>query len=417
MKQLFILCIACLLSLAVIAQVPQAFNYQAKIRNAEGVLQTNVIANFKIEILQEGEVVYSEEHSNLYIGTLGVVNFLIGKGTNPSTDFSKIEWRKNEPEIRVAINNQVMGTSPLVAVPYSLHAGSANNIKSKELMVGPWPPKPDDYVFFGTNSLDQTNQRNYALVQENNNGFTFLNSPYAIAFRINNEPAMFLSNEKNLGIGLGADSPTHKLDVGGAINLLKGSTGKAIFVNGVEALWYNGDYFSWGYGGNKNYFADAVDIGGALDVNGRTKTKTLEIVGGSDGAEYFNVLADEELDAGSLVIIDNTQDDKLKISEEPYDTRLAGIISGAGGVQPGIVLQQKGVLEGNQLISIWGRVKVKATTENGSIKPGDLLTSSSLKGHVMKATKRKKSRGAIIGRALSSLESGEGLVLVLIQPQ
>jgi hypothetical protein len=67
--------------------------------------------------------------------------------------------------------------------------------------------------------------------------------------------------------------PDYTLDVAGEANLNKGETGVALRVNGDEAIWYDGTYFSWGYGGTANYFADPVGIGtktpkGALDVNG-----------------------------------------------------------------------------------------------------------------------------------------------------
>ena len=53
-----------------------------------------------------------------------------------------------------------------------------------------------------------------------------------------------------------------------------------------------------------------------------------------------------------------------------------------------------------------------------AIEPGDLLTSSDTAGHAMKSTKRKKTNGAVIGKALTSLEKGDkGLVLVLINLQ
>ncbi len=62
-------------------------------------------------------------------------------------------------------------------------------------------------------------------------------------------------------VGIGTASPGHKLDVAGATNLNKGLSGAALFCNGTEALWYNGTYFSWGYGGSWNFFGDKIFVG------------------------------------------------------------------------------------------------------------------------------------------------------------
>jgi hypothetical protein len=62
-------------------------------------------------------------------------------------------------------------------------------------------------------------------------------------------------------VGIGTKDPTSKLDVAGPVNLNKGKTGAALTVNGAEAIWYDGTYFSWGYGGQHHYFADKVGIG------------------------------------------------------------------------------------------------------------------------------------------------------------
>ncbi len=62
-------------------------------------------------------------------------------------------------------------------------------------------------------------------------------------------------------IGIGTINPELTLDVAGPVNLNRGLSGIALRVNGAEALWYNGTYFSWGYGGSFNYFADKVGIG------------------------------------------------------------------------------------------------------------------------------------------------------------
>ncbi len=66
----------------------------------------------------------------------------------------------------------------------------------------------------------------------------------------------------------------------GRLNINLGVTsGVALFVNSKEAIWFDGTYYSWGFGGNYNYFADPVTIatsvspGYTLVVNG-TAAKT-----------------------------------------------------------------------------------------------------------------------------------------------
>jgi len=55
--------------------------------------------------------------------------------------------------------------------------------------------------------------------------------------------------------------------------------------------------------------------------------------------------------------------------------------------------------------------------ENGSIKRGDLLVTSLTEGHAMKGTIRSRMLGAIVGKALGSLDSGTGVIEVLVSLQ
>ena len=52
-----------------------------------------------------------------------------------------------------------------------------------------------------------------------------------------------------------------------------------------------------------------------------------------------------------------------------------------------------------------------------SIEQGDLLTTSDMPGHAMKVTDYEQAQGAIIGKAMSALDEGQGLVLVLVALQ
>lgn len=153
-----------------------------------------------------------------------------------------------------------------------------------------------------------------------------------------------------------------------------------------------------------------------LDVHGTTRTCVLSITGGCDVAEPFP-LASQGIPKGSVVVIDDENPGQLKLSSEPYDQRVAGIVSGANGINPGITLSQQGALEGGQNVALSGRVYVLADAANGPIKPGDLLTSSTVPGHAMKVTDHAKAQGAILGKAMSRLPEGRGLVLVLVTLQ
>ncbi len=153
-----------------------------------------------------------------------------------------------------------------------------------------------------------------------------------------------------------------------------------------------------------------------LDVAGQVTTEILEITGGADLAEPFT-MSQGALPVGSVVVIDAANPGQLALSHRSYDSRVAGVISGAGGVRPGLTLYQQGKFDGGQNVALTGRVYVNATASHGAIQPGDLLTTSDVPGHAMKATERDRMQGAVLGKAMSSLESGTGLVLVLVTLQ
>jgi hypothetical protein len=154
----------------------------------------------------------------------------------------------------------------------------------------------------------------------------------------------------------------------------------------------------------------------AVHSDGVTEVKVLEITGGSDLAEPFHI-SGADIPKGALVIIDEENPGQLKLSSEPYDHRVAGILSGANGINPGLTLHQQGTLEGGKNVALSGRVYALADATNDSIKPGDLLTSSTTPGHVMKASDDSRTHGAIVGKAMSALKAGKGYVLILVTLQ
>ena len=152
-------------------------------------------------------------------------------------------------------------------------------------------------------------------------------------------------------------------------------------------------------------------IGGAV-----TEVKTLRITGGADLAEPFPI-KEETLEKGSVVVIDAEHPGRLKRSTQAYDRHVAGIVSGANGISPGIALHQEGAMEGDQNVALSGRVYVEADASASPIEPGDLLTTSDIPGHAMKVANHARAQGAVIGKAMSSLKKGKGMVLVLVTLQ
>lgn len=156
----------------------------------------------------------------------------------------------------------------------------------------------------------------------------------------------------------------------------------------------------------------------AVRNDGTVSAPVIEITGGSDFAERFTTSPDiGKVEPGMLMVIDEANPGHLKISQGAYDSKVAGIVSGAGGVNPGMTLRQDQVLDGDAVVAIAGRVYVRAEALTMPINPGDLLTTSQLKGYAMKASDRTRMSGAVIGKAMTGLNNGTGLVLVLVNLQ
>jgi hypothetical protein len=162
-----------------------------------------------------------------------------------------------------------------------------------------------------------------------------------------------------------------------------------------------------------------ITLDADLAGDGRITTQELSITGGSDLSEKFDVSADEEpVMPGAIVCIDPQNPGKLMLSSKKYDRTVAGVVSGAGGVKTGMMMGQKGSLaDGEHPIALTGRVFCLVNADQGAIEPGDLITTSDVPGHGMKVADHTRAQGAIVGKAMTGLGKGKGLVLVLVSLQ
>jgi len=170
---------------------------------------------------------------------------------------------------------------------------------------------------------------------------------------------------------------------------------------------------SWGL-----YTPDDVYVGGKIDVVGAVDP----IIG-----ERFEVDPQGHYEVGDLLVID-PDSPNLVLSSEPNDTKAIGVVGPsldyARGELMVIVFGWHGAkpAEGDDE-NVRQVAQIKADAGYGSIKRGDLLTTSPTPGHAMKAQPvnvggvEMHRPGTIVGKALESLDAGQGLIEIFVALQ
>lgn len=137
---------------------------------------------------------------------------------------------------------------------------------------------------------------------------------------------------------------------------------------------------------------------------------------GADCAEEFPVHDTALAEPGTVMALTDTG--TLVPSDGPYDTRVVGVVAGAGALRSGIVM---GRLRDDALprrpIALVGTVYCKADANTAPITVGALLTSADVPGHAMRASDSARAFGSVIGKAMAPLASGTGLIPILIALQ
>ena len=102
-------------------------------------------------------------------------------------------------------------------------------------------------------------------------------------------------------------------------------------------------------------------------------------------------------------------------AEGAYNKAVLGVISTAPGVSLGNGEHEGGAGNaGKAPVSLIGRVPCKVSAENGPIRPGDLLTTSSTPGQAMRCEGVERCFGSTIGKALDALDSGTGVMDIMV---
>ncbi|MGH7869902.1 MAG: hypothetical protein ACREP9_20270, partial [Candidatus Dormibacteraceae bacterium] len=194
------------------------------------------------------------------------------------------------------------------------------------------------------------------------------------------------SSPQNAGVSANNTAPSGG-KVPSGFGLWASSNNTAIYGQGKPAGYFNGD----------------------VEVTGDVKLV------GADCAEHFDVVDASACGPGTVMVIDDSG--ALVPSCQEYDRRVAGVVSGAGDLRPGLILGHQVDGSGRQPIALVGKVYCKVDATYGPIEVGDLLTTSPTPGHAMKASDPLKAFGAVIGKALRPLHAGQGLLPILVTLQ
>ncbi|QBS44412.1 hypothetical protein [Nocardia sp. CS682] len=186
----------------------------------------------------------------------------------------------------------------------------------------------------------------------------------------------------------------------------RGVVGVATNATAVEGYSEHGPGI-WGQGTPAGHFVGDVTVTG-------TVTATDLILAGGDCAEDFDTPV-AGLAPGSVLVIDSGGG--LRQCERPYDRRVAGVVSGAGTLRPGIVLDRVGGAGERVTVALNGKAFCMVDADHGAVEVGDLLTTSPTPGYAMKATDPALAFGAVLGKALQGHADGRGLIPILVSLQ
>lgn len=163
---------------------------------------------------------------------------------------------------------------------------------------------------------------------------------------------------------------------------------------------------------------------GELHLHNDSDSATITLNGQSGDIEFFNADFAEEFDIdldaldaaipGAVMVLGASGEAEL--CTEEYSSTAVGVVAGGGPYKPALILDKRGG-EQRRPIALIGKVGCLADASEAPIRVGDLLTTSATPGHARAVTDRSRALGAVIGKALSPLDEGTGMIRVLVTLQ
>jgi hypothetical protein len=412
-----------------LGQIPRVLSYQGILTDTSGVPKPDSLYSMTFRMYSvaiAGSAKWTETKNVQVKG--GLFSTMLGDVT-PIPDsllFDRQYWLG----LQLGANPEVTPRIQMTTSPYSMSAMKAETAKVALASAGNWSSS-GNVVYYNAGKVGIGTSTPSGLL-EVRDSVLFENALYVLNQLGTGIDANSFSESysalhaRNAWGGNGVSGDAGRITPGLSGIGVRGSSTNNYGVAGISdtvGVFGDAHYSSYGIGvvgkggGVGGYFEATNATGWAGIFNGKVQANLVQINGGSDMAEPFEVESNVSPEPGTVMTIDPDHPGKLSVSTGPYDPKVAGIISGAGGVHPGLTLKQDGVMAGTNLVAIAGRVYCKAEATSSPIEPGDLLTTSSLAGLAMKAVDKERSHGCVIGKAMSGLKEGKGLILVLVNLQ
>ena len=230
-------------------------------------------------------------------------------------------------------------------------------------------------------------------------------------------------------VGIGTANPAGRLEVSGGSQVM-GNNSVIYFRDNTGSLsnsmFFGNDSSNRLLFGAGNATRMTIASSGNVGIGTASPAAMLHIAGnaqvdGNIAAKYQDVAewvkTGAALAPGTVVTIDPQKQDQVLQANEPYDSRVAGVVSD----KPGILLGEAAA--DRVKVAQSGRVKVKVDASYGSVAAGDLLVTSSTPGYAMRSTPVDMGGtmihrpGTLLGKALEPLREGKGEILVLLTLQ